>query len=168
MKQAYIGTTKINKLYKGSELWCNWNSGGSGPSIANNIYLSSSVGQGGSVVDGDNGIYQVINKVGKYDLIFLYDTNSKIEVGGDYILHYELLESTLSDTSNLAFGTTWNVTHNNDIFKPLLSAEVDTPIDIPFHCYQIPNSQANRLIYIQLGNKGVADEYIKFKCYVKG
>lgn len=24
MKQAYIGNTKINKLYKGSELWCNW------------------------------------------------------------------------------------------------------------------------------------------------
>ena len=25
MKQAYIGNTKINKLYKGNELWCNWN-----------------------------------------------------------------------------------------------------------------------------------------------
>ena len=24
MKQAYIGNTKINKLYKGNELWCNW------------------------------------------------------------------------------------------------------------------------------------------------
>ena len=28
MKQAYIGNTKINKLYKGNELWCNWVSGG--------------------------------------------------------------------------------------------------------------------------------------------
>ena len=28
MKQPYIGNTKINKLYKGSELWCNWSSGG--------------------------------------------------------------------------------------------------------------------------------------------
>ena len=28
MKQPYIGNTKINKLYKGSELWCNWVSGG--------------------------------------------------------------------------------------------------------------------------------------------
>lgn len=28
MLQPYIGNTKINKLYKGSELWCNWNSGG--------------------------------------------------------------------------------------------------------------------------------------------
>ena len=25
MKQPYIGNTKINKLYKGNELWCNWN-----------------------------------------------------------------------------------------------------------------------------------------------
>ena len=24
MLQAYIGNTKINKLYKGNELWCNW------------------------------------------------------------------------------------------------------------------------------------------------
>ena len=31
MKQPYIGNTKINKLYKGSELWCNWrNSSGGG------------------------------------------------------------------------------------------------------------------------------------------
>ena len=25
MKQPYIGNTKINKLYKGNEIWCNWN-----------------------------------------------------------------------------------------------------------------------------------------------
>ena len=28
MKRAYIGNTKINKLYKGNELWCNWSGGG--------------------------------------------------------------------------------------------------------------------------------------------
>ena len=28
MKQAYIGNKKINKLYKGNELWCIWNSTG--------------------------------------------------------------------------------------------------------------------------------------------
>ena len=33
MKQAYIGNTKINKLYKGSVLWCNWVSGGGEPEI---------------------------------------------------------------------------------------------------------------------------------------
>ena len=27
MKQPYIGNTKIKKLYKGNELWCNWSSG---------------------------------------------------------------------------------------------------------------------------------------------
>ena len=31
MKQPYIGNTKINKLYKGSELWRNWSSGGDTP-----------------------------------------------------------------------------------------------------------------------------------------
>lgn len=30
MVQPYIGNTKINKLYKGSELWCNWSSTGGG------------------------------------------------------------------------------------------------------------------------------------------
>ena len=30
MKQPYIGNTKINKLYKGNELWCNWNGSGGG------------------------------------------------------------------------------------------------------------------------------------------
>ena len=32
MKQPYIGNTKINKLYKGSELWCNWSSSSGGGS----------------------------------------------------------------------------------------------------------------------------------------
>ena len=38
MKQAYIGNTKINKLYKGNELWCNWSSsgGGSEPVVPSN------------------------------------------------------------------------------------------------------------------------------------
>ena len=31
MLQPYIGNTKINKLYKGSDLWCNWSSGGGEP-----------------------------------------------------------------------------------------------------------------------------------------
>ena len=30
MKQVYIGSTKINKLYKGNELWSNWSSSGGG------------------------------------------------------------------------------------------------------------------------------------------
>ena len=33
MLQPYIGNTKINKLYKGSELWCNWSSGGEGEPV---------------------------------------------------------------------------------------------------------------------------------------
>ena len=30
MLQSYIGNTKITKLYKGSELWCDWSSTGGG------------------------------------------------------------------------------------------------------------------------------------------
>ena len=135
--------------------------------VANNIYLSSAVEQNAEVIDAVNGVYKVTNTSDKYDVLFLYDANSNIEAGGDYTVHYELLESTLSDTSNLNVGTTWNVTKKNDIFNPLVSAEVGTPVDIPFHCYQAPNSKANKLIYVQLGNVGIAGEYIKFKCYVK-
>ena len=32
MKRPYIGNTKINKLYKGNELWCNWSSSSGGGS----------------------------------------------------------------------------------------------------------------------------------------
>ena len=135
--------------------------------MANNIYLTSFIERGGKVIDADNGIYQLTNTSGAFDVVFLYDTNSNIAVDGDYTLHYELLESTLSDTSILTFGTTWSVTQKGTIFNSLVSAEVGTPIDIPFHCYQAPDSKDNKLIYIQLGNSGVAGEYIKFKCYVK-
>ena len=37
MKQPYIGNTKINKLYKGNELWCNWDSSGGGEVTAIDI-----------------------------------------------------------------------------------------------------------------------------------
>ena len=113
------------------------------------------------MIDADNGIYQVTNTLDKYD------ANSNIEVGEDYTLHYELFASTLSDTSTLTFGTTWSITQNGEIFKSLVSAEVGTPIDIPFHCYQVPDSKTNRLIFFQLGTNGLSGEYIKFKCYVK-
>ena len=51
MKQVYIGNTKINKLYKGNELWCNWNSGGESEN-ENNKYLLYSF----SKFDVDNSI----------------------------------------------------------------------------------------------------------------
>ena len=51
MKQPYIGNTKINKLYKGNELWRNWTSGGGGES-GNNQYLLYSF----SNFDVDNSI----------------------------------------------------------------------------------------------------------------
>ena len=41
MKQPYIGNTKINKLYKGNELWCNWSSGGESESDKNKYLLYS-------------------------------------------------------------------------------------------------------------------------------
>ena len=113
--------------------------------MANNVYLSSVVEQNVKVIDANNGTYQVTNTLDKYDVLFLYDANSNIEVDGNYTLHYELLESTLSDTSILGIGTTWNVTQNVRIFDTLLSAEVGTPVDIPFHCYQTPDSKSKNL-----------------------
>ena len=37
MLQPYIGNTKINKLYNGNELWCNWDSSGGGEVTAIDI-----------------------------------------------------------------------------------------------------------------------------------
>ena len=63
MKQPYIGNKKINKLYKGSELWCNWVSGGGEPSLG---YVTDQLkiccdAYGKNTSDTFDGFYDSIN-----------------------------------------------------------------------------------------------------------
>ena len=68
MKQAYIGNTKINKLYKGSDLWCNWNSSGGGdtPVVPSTGYVTDNLmiccdAYGKTSSDSFDGFYDSIN-----------------------------------------------------------------------------------------------------------
>ena len=68
MKQTYIGNTKINKLYKGNELWCNWNSTGGGdtpiePSlgyVTDNLMICCDA-YGKTSTDTFDGFYDSVN-----------------------------------------------------------------------------------------------------------
>ena len=66
MKQPYIGNTKINKLYKGSELWCNWSSGGDTPIEPSLGYVTDNLmiccdAYGKTSADSFDGFYDSIN-----------------------------------------------------------------------------------------------------------
>ena len=66
MKQTYIGNTKINKLYKGNELWCNWVSGGAEPIEPSLGYVTDNLmiccdAYGKTSADNFDGFYDSIN-----------------------------------------------------------------------------------------------------------
>ena len=66
MKQPYIGNTKINKLYKGNELWCNWSSGGGEPIEPSLGYVTDNLmiccdAYGKTSADSFDGFYDSIN-----------------------------------------------------------------------------------------------------------
>lgn len=84
MKQTYIGNTKINKLYKGNKLWCNWNSTGGGdtpiePSLGyvmDNLMICCDA-YGKTSTDTFDGFYDSVN--GKKFILksgnAIYETN---------------------------------------------------------------------------------------------
>ena len=90
MKQPYIGNTKINKLYKGNELWCNWTSGGDEPSVG---YVTDRLmiccdAYGKTSADSFDGFYDSINNK-KFNLISgtaNYETNC-LNLNGAYLIY---------------------------------------------------------------------------------
>ena len=95
MKQPYIGNTKINKLYKGSELWRNWNSSGGGdtpiePSIGyvtDNLMICCDA-YGKTSSDTFDGFYDSINNK-KFNLssgTANYETNC-LNLDGAYLIY---------------------------------------------------------------------------------
>ena len=95
MKQVYIGNTKINKLYKGNELWCNWLSSGGGdtpiePSlgyVTDNLMICCDA-YGKSSSDSFDGFYDIINNK-KFNLssgTANYETNC-LNLDGAYLIY---------------------------------------------------------------------------------
>ena len=112
MKQPYIGNTKINKLYKGNELWCNWSSGGGEPIEPSTGYVTDNLmiccdAYGKTSADSFDGFYDSINNK-KFNLISgsgSYETNclnlnEAYLIYGDNINEYgTILKKSLKNTT---------------------------------------------------------------------
>ena len=113
MLQTYIGNTKINKLYKGSDLWCNWSSGGGDtpiePStgyVTDNLIICCDA-YGKSSADSFDGFYDTINNR-KFVLSSgsaSYETNC-LNINGGFLVYglgtnvyASILKKTLKNTS---------------------------------------------------------------------
>ena len=93
MLQPYIGNTKINKLYKGSELWCNWSSGGGEPIEPSLGYVTDNLkiccdAYGKTSTDTFDGFYDSVN--GKKFVLSNgsanYGTNC-VNIDGGYLVY---------------------------------------------------------------------------------
>lgn len=118
MKQPYIGNTKINKLYKGSELWCNWSSGGGKPVVPTD-YVTDGLkiccdAYGKNSSNTFNGFYDSINNK-------FFNVNSGSGVYGNNCLDLE--------SGYLIYGN--NTNEYGNILKKSLA---NTSFDITFMC----------------------------------
>ena len=109
MKQPYIGNTKINKLYKGNELWCNWSStsGGDTPIEPSTGYVTDELkiccdAYGKTSSDSFDGFYDSIN--GKKFVLSSgsasYETNC-VNIDGGYLVYNNssIVKKTLKNTT---------------------------------------------------------------------
>ena len=93
MKQPYIGNTKINKLYKGSELWCSWSGGGDTPVEPSVGYVTDNLviccdAYGKTSADSFDGFYDSINGK-KFNVVsgtVTYGTNC-VDTNDGYLLY---------------------------------------------------------------------------------
>lgn len=95
MLQAYIGNTKINKIYKGNELWCNWSSTGGGdtPVVPSLAYVTDNLmiccdAYGKTSSDTFDGFYDSINNK-KFNLssgTAYYETNC-LNLDGAHLIY---------------------------------------------------------------------------------
>ena len=108
MKQPYIGNTKINKLYKGSELWCNWSSsGGDTPIEPSTGYVTDNLkiccdAYGKTSADSFDGFYDSINNK-KFNLssgTANYETNC-LNLDGAYLVYNDssIVKKSLKNTT---------------------------------------------------------------------
>ena len=109
MKQPYVGNTKINKLYKGNELWCNWQTSGGGdtpiePStgyVTDNLMICCDA-YGKTSADTFDGFYDTINnkKFNLYSGTANYGTNC-VNIDGGYLVYNDssIVKKSLKNTT---------------------------------------------------------------------
>ena len=157
MNQPYIGNTKINKLYKGSELWCNWSSGGGEPIEPSLGYVTDNLkiccdAYGKTSTDTFDGFYDSINGK-KFNLSrgsASYETNC-LNINGGYLIYGDgvneygsILKRTLKNTT---FEIVFKCGSYKDSWKTIINmGKYDTP---PFSIKSSLNEFAgNKLIFV--------------------
>ena len=176
MKQPYIGNTKINKLYKGNELWCNWSSSGGGdtpvePSIGyvtDNLMICCDA-YGKTSADTFDGFYDIINNK-KFNLISgsgSYETNC-LNLNGAYLIYGDnineygtILKKSIKNTS---FEIVLKCGSYKSSWKTILTLgnyNTNTPFSIRAN---INTNGGNKIIFVLTNN----DNYrYKIRCLDK-
>ena len=174
MKQPYIGNIKINKLYKGNELWCNWTSGGGEPIEPSLGYVTDKLmiccdAYGKISSDTFDGFYDSINNK-KFNLSSgnaSYETNC-LNLDGAYLIYgnntdeYEtILKKSIKNTS---FEIVFKCGSYNSSWKSILTLgkyNNTTPFSIRAN---INTSGGNKIIFVLTNN----DNYrYKIRCLDK-
>ena len=175
MKQAYIGNRKINKLYKGNELWCNWSSSSGGdtpvePSIG---YVTDALticcdAYGKTSSDTFNGFYDSINSK-NFNLIrgsATYGTNC-VDINDAYLVYGDgesEFDTTLKRTNkNSTVEIVFKCGSYNKYWKTIftIGSYNPTPFSIKAN---ISNYGSNTYVYLM--NKSMNDR-LAIRCLKK-
>ena len=170
MKQPYIGNTKINKLYKGSELWCNWSSGGGEPSLG---YVTDSLmiccdAYGKTSADSFDGFYDSINGK-KFNLSSgsaSYETNC-LNLDGAFLIYgddvNEYGKTLKKSIKNTSFELVFKCGSYTSAWRSIFTLGQYSPS--PFSIKSSLNEFAgNKLIYIMTGGQ---DDRKSIRCLDK-
>ena len=161
MKQPYIGNTKINKLYKGNELWCNWSSGGGEPIEPSLGYVTDNLmiccdAYGKTSADSFDGFYDSINGK-KFNLssgTAKYETNC-FNLNGAYLIYGNgvneygtILKKSLKNTS---FEIVLKCGSYNSSWRSILTLGSYNPTPFSIKA-NINNFGGNKLLFLMTGN----------------
>ena len=173
MKQPYIGNTKINKLYKGSELWCNWSSGGGEPVEPSLGYVTDNLmiccdAYGKTSADSFDGFYDSINGK-KFNLSrgsASYETNC-LNIDGGYLIYgaagIEYGNALKKSLKNTTFELVFKCGSYTSGWRTIFTLGQYSPS--PFSIKSSLNEFAgNKLIYIMSGGQ---DDRKSIRCLDK-
>ena len=174
MLQPYIGNTKINKLYKGSELWNNWSSGGGEPIEPSLDYVTDNLkiccdAYGKTSSDSFNGFYDSINNknfilksgIANYEINCLNLTNAYLLYGNGVSEYGSILKKSLK---NSTFEIVFKCGSYNSSWKSIITLGNYNPTPFSLRGNMGRNLSGNKIVYL-VNNKDRT--YTKINCLSK-
>ena len=175
MKQPYIGNTKINKLYKGNELWCNWSSGGGDIPIEPTLgYVTDALticcdAYGKTSSDTFNGFYDSINSK-NFNLIrgsATYGTNC-VDINDAYLVYGDgesEFDTTLKRTNkNSTVEIVFKCGSYNKYWKTIFTIGSYNPSPFSLKA-NLGNYGGNTYVYLM--NKSTLNDRLAIRCLKK-